>query len=73
MGSAQGERLVQMANQIARNLGEQRDPHQAMGKTAEHLRRFWTPAMRQRLRDYWQAGGQGLSPVVEAVLRAEES
>lgn len=37
------ERLVLMANQIAANLAHTEDPAAA---TAEHIRSFWTPAMR---------------------------
>lgn len=37
-----GERLVHMANQIARNLALDADPAAAV---EEHIRAFWGPAM----------------------------
>jgi len=42
------ERLVYMANQIARELARTADPAAA---TADHIAKFWDPRMRARLLD----------------------
>lgn len=70
MADGQLAHLVRMANQIARNCGEQRNPALAVERTADHLRRFWSPAMREHLARHAKAGGDGLSP---AALAACES
>lgn len=68
MSRTQLEHLVQMASQIALNLGARRDEAAAATRTADHLLRFWTPAMRRRLLDYWHADGT-LPAAVAAALR----
>ena len=70
MAHEQLQQLVRMANQIAVNLGERRDPEGAARRTGDHLRRFWTPDMRRPLVDYWQDGGDDLSPA--AAMAAEQ-
>lgn len=57
------EKLVMMANQIARNLKD-------AAATAEHIRAFWTPAMRKALRDRLLSGGEGLSDIARAAAEA---
>jgi formate dehydrogenase subunit delta len=69
MADEQLRHLVRMANQIALNLGEQRDPDDAARRTGDHLHRFWTVDMRRQLVEYWQGGGDDLSP---AAARAAE-
>jgi formate dehydrogenase subunit delta len=64
------DRLVKMANQIALNTGARFDADRAALRTAEHIRKFWTPAMRGQLTDHWRAGGDGLEPVVVSALDA---
>lgn len=70
MAHEQLKQLVRMVNQIALNLGEQRDPEGAARRTGDHLRRFWTVDMRRQLVDYWQDGGDELSPA--AAMAAEQ-
>jgi formate dehydrogenase subunit delta len=60
------EQLIKMANQIADNLVFQDD---AAERTADHLRRFWAPSMRQQLLDYNVAGGAGLKPAARAAVQ----
>jgi formate dehydrogenase subunit delta len=57
------ERLVMMANQIAANLMHEPDPAAA---TAQHIRLFWDPRMKQQLQDL---ASEGLSPTA-ATARA---
>lgn len=62
------EKLVRMANEIARNLrslpGDQ--PRVA---TAEHVRSFWTPGMRAEIIAHGDAGGAGLDPIALEAVR----
>lgn len=56
------EKLVLMVNQIATNLATEPDPASA---TAEHIRLFWDPRMKDMIREY---DGDGLSIVaVDAI------
>ncbi len=66
--SSQLGHLVKMANQIALNFGEQRDLQQASQKTAEHLQKFWTPDMREKLAAHIAGGAQDISPAVLSAL-----
>jgi formate dehydrogenase subunit delta len=56
------EKLVMMANQIAANLMQEPDP---AGATAEHIRLFWDPRMKQML---LENGHEGLCPKAAAAL-----
>jgi formate dehydrogenase subunit delta len=71
MAARQIDHLVKMANQIALNLGAGYDDAAAT-RTAQHISRFWTPAMRRELIEYWRAGG-AVEPVVAASLVALET
>ena len=63
--TAKPERLIYMANQIARFFVAQ--PEGAAG-AANHLRSFWDPAMRAEIVAWRRAGGGGLEPLAaEAV------
>jgi formate dehydrogenase subunit delta len=73
MAARQIEHLVKMANQIALNLGAGHDGD-AAAKTAEHISRFWTAAMRRQLIEYWRTGGSVAAVVAASleVLQANE-
>jgi formate dehydrogenase subunit delta len=43
------EKLVRMANQIAANSDYGPDKDKIAATVADHLRRFWTPAMREAI------------------------
>ena len=68
------ERLVRMANQIARAFAAQ-SPEAAVASTAAHIRMFWDPRMRQGLREILTGGGEGLDPLARAAAErlAEEA
>ena len=70
--TGQIEQLVKMANQIALNFGDWGNEALVVGKTGEHLKHFWTPAMLQQLLAYRQTGGDRLSPVVCRALAVLE-
>ncbi len=61
------EKLVRMANEIARNLRSQ-PGDQAVAATADHIRSFWTPGMRASLIAHAQGGGAGLDPIARQAL-----
>ena len=65
------EHLVRMAEQIALNVAAGHDDAAAARRTAEHISRFWTPAMRRQLIDFWRGGGK-VSPLVAAALAVLE-
>lgn len=73
MSPQQIDHLVKMANQIALNLGEQRNPELAAAKTAEHIGKFWTRDMVRQLADHIRNGGEGMSPVVAGLALDNES
>ena len=63
------EKLVRMANQIDDFFRPYAD-EKAIAGVQEHLKSFWTPAMRRELAAHAKAGGNGLHPhVVEAFKR----
>lgn len=68
MAGQELKQLIKMAQQIAANLAAGVDANTAAARTADHLRRFWTPAMRNQLLDYWQAGEGDLDATVSAAL-----
>lgn len=68
----QTEHLIRMVNQIALNVAPAHSVEQVGARTADHLRRFWTPAMRARLTEHWRAGGDGLAPAVRRMLEIED-
>lgn len=59
---SQTDRLVMMANQIARAFAVQGDAR-AVPQIAEHIRLFWNPAMRASLAAHAATGGAGLDPL----------
>ena len=56
-----------MANQIAREFGNQR-PRDATEATWDHLWHFWDPHMRAMIVDHHRAGGAGLSETARAAV-----
>jgi formate dehydrogenase subunit delta len=60
--------LVRMANQIAQFFEALPDQLEAAGEVAQHLRRFWTPAMRARLSEYVANNGEGVRPLVRLAV-----
>jgi formate dehydrogenase subunit delta len=61
------QRLVYMANQIARFFAAQ--PHdRAVAGIAEHIAKFWDPRMRQHIRAHLAAGGEGLDPLAREAV-----
>jgi formate dehydrogenase subunit delta len=61
------ERLVIMANQIARFFASQKHDSAVAG-IAKHIADFWDPRMRQHIRAQVEAGGQGLDPLAREAV-----
>ncbi|MDB5441597.1 MAG: hypothetical protein JWM33_4024 [Caulobacteraceae bacterium] len=61
------ERLVYMANQIARNLSGQ-GPDHAVAATADHIATFWDPRMRAQILAHLNAGAEGMDGVARAAI-----
>lgn len=64
------ERLVRMANDIARFFQAEPDHETAVSGVAGHITRFWDPRMRREILAHDAAGGAGLTELArEAVKR----
>lgn len=61
------DKLVHMANQIGTFFRSQGDEAAVKG-TAEHIRKFWDPRMRQAIFAHLDAGGAGLDPSVRQAI-----
>ena len=61
------DKLIYMANQIAREFSSQR-PHEVVDATWDHLWHFWDPRMRAMIVAHLQEGGAGLSEVARAAV-----
>ena len=72
-GPSTTEKLVYMANQIARFFKSQKGETQVL-HTADHIKSFWTPHM---LRDIYahvdKTGGEGLDPISLDAIRMLQS
>ncbi len=63
----QAEKLVHMANQIARAFAVEGEA-KAVAATANHLKLFWDPRMRREILVHLDDGGEGLDGVARAAL-----
>lgn len=54
------QRLVTMANDIARYFASEPDREAGVDGVADHLRAFWTPRMRRQIIDYLASDGTGV-------------
>lgn len=61
------DRLIYMANQIARNLAAE-GPDEAAAMTADHIRSFWDPAMRRHIVALAGERPDALSPIATAAV-----
>lgn len=62
-----GDRLIYMANQIARNLASE-GPDRSTQMVAEHIRSFWDPSMRRRIVELASEHPDALSPIAAAAI-----
>ncbi len=69
IATSSDERLIMMANQIARFFATQPGDAAAQGAAA-HLKAYWDPRMRARIQAHLAAGGAGLDPVARDAVAA---
>jgi len=66
------QRLVTMANDIARYFASEPDREAAIEAVADHLRKFWTPRMREQIADHLGAADTGFDDLTrQAVERLD--
>lgn len=63
----QHDKLVMMANQIARFFATQGE-ERALPQIADHIQKFWDPRMRRQIREHVAQGGDGLDPLALAAI-----
>ncbi len=63
------DRLIYMANQIARNFGH-RPPSEATAETASHIKQFWEKWMLGQIFAHLDAGGDGLDDTARQALQS---
>jgi formate dehydrogenase subunit delta len=64
----QHEKLVMMANQIAKFF-ETQGTERGLPQVASHIELFWNPRMRRQILAHVAEGGAGLSPLALAALK----
>ncbi|MGB6982713.1 MAG: formate dehydrogenase subunit delta, partial [Methylocella sp.] len=62
------KKLIYMANQIGKFFASQ-GHETAVAGIANHLTKFWTPSMRQKIVCHLSEGGEGLDPLVREAVR----
>jgi formate dehydrogenase subunit delta len=63
----QPDKLVMMANQIARFFAAQGEAR-AVPQIADHIEKFWDPRMRREIVEHVRRGGAGLEPLAKVAL-----
>jgi formate dehydrogenase subunit delta len=64
----QPDKLVMMANQIARFFAAQGEA-KAVPQIASHIQQFWDPRMRKEITEHVAQGGAGLDPLALAAIK----
>ena len=62
------QRLVTMANDIARYFASEPDREAGIEAVADHLRKFWTPRMREQIVAYRVADGDGMDELTRHAI-----
>ncbi|MEZ5926004.1 MAG: formate dehydrogenase subunit delta [Hyphomicrobiaceae bacterium] len=65
----QPEKLVTMANQIAKFFAAQ-GHDRALPQVTDHLEKFWDPRMRRQITEHVAKGGAGLEPLALEAIKA---
>jgi formate dehydrogenase subunit delta len=69
MSSGTTEHIVQMANDIGSFFRAEPNRQVALDGIANHINRFWTRRMRQKLLEYVEHGGTELDELPRAALK----
>ncbi len=62
------QRLVSMANDIARYFASEPDQEAGVEGVADHLRAFWTPRMRQQIVEYLASDGSAVDDLTRRAV-----
>lgn len=62
------QRLVTMANDIARYFASEPDREAAIEAVADHLRKFWTPRMREQIAAHLGAVDAGFDDLTRQAI-----
>lgn len=74
MSASQIDHLVKMANQIALNLAAAGDDDTVAEQAYDHMKRFWSPLMKQQITAYLEKDVGDLTPAsAKAVAKLAES
>jgi formate dehydrogenase subunit delta len=68
MSNVGPEHIVQMANDIGNFFRSETDRKAALDGISNHINKFWTRRMRQRLLEYVQHGGSELDELPLAAM-----
>jgi formate dehydrogenase subunit delta len=68
MSAGTSEHVVQMANDIGNFFRAETDREIAVSGIANHINKFWTKRMRQKLLEYVEHGGADLDELPRAAL-----
>lgn len=68
-GSGSVEHLTRMANDIGAFFHAEPRREDAIKGIAGHIKRFWTPRMRQKIVEHLAHGGEGLDELPREAVR----
>jgi hypothetical protein len=57
-------KIMRMANQIGTFFESKENRAEGVHGVAEHINKFWEPRMRRHFFEIFDAGGEGLKPIV---------
>jgi formate dehydrogenase subunit delta len=63
------EHLTQMANDIGAFFHAEPRREDAVAGIAGHIKKFWTPRMRQKIVEHLRRGGEGLEELPREAVR----
>ena len=67
------QHLIRMGNQIARNFAATYGPDDAVARTADHLRRFWSVDMRSAIADSLATQHSEMDEVLQQAIEYMQS
>ena len=68
MNDVELNHLIKMLNQVTENLTQGDEDEVAAARVADHLKRFWAPGMKERIKSYAEDSGEELSPVARLAV-----
>ena len=68
MNDVELSHLIKMLNQVTENLTQGDEDQVAAERVANHIRRFWAPVMKERIKAYAEGDSDELLPVAKLAL-----